>query len=754
MRFQIVAVPALAALACLVGPVSAQQEAGILRDLRARRLPEPPKLDGLVNEPLWQEMDAATDFVQQNPDEGDLSAERTEVRIGFDDRNLYIGIICFDSQPENIVVTQNRRDAQLDDTDSVQILLDTFNDDQNGFIFGTSPTGIEFDAQVSKAGQTRGGGGGPARAGGAGGRGGAQRGGAAAFNLNWDAVWSVRSQITKRGWESEIIIPFRTLRYKPGSDQVWGLNIQRNLRRRNELSFWSPISRAFEFTQVSMAGSLSGLETRTLRNLKLLPYVLGGFSQDYQRVEDQSKFERDAGLDVKYSLTPSLTLDASFNTDFAQVEVDDEQVNLTRFDLFFPEKRPFFLENSGIFEVGSPQEVEIFFSRRIGLDENRNPVPINAGARLSGKAGPYQIGLLNMQTRAVDFAAPANNYSVARFSRELPNRSSIGVIGVNRQSTTSFNDSAPYNRTYGADANFGFGEFANWFNFVAKTDTPGLNGSDHTYSTRFEYDDSRHQFTLAYLEVGNNFNPEVGFVRRVGFRKGYYFYRYTHYLQDGPIRSIEPHALVQNWYTLGTNEKESGFEHFHVDSRWQNGGRLGLAWNRNFERLDLPFEVHPGIFVPVGRHPFDELILNYQTDPSAPLFLGGNTAVGDFYNGKIRTLNFQGGYRRGKNLTWTGSFIRNFVRLPVGDFNTNLIGLRFNWTFTPKSFLQTFSQYNSTTNQIGHNIRFALLSTSSTGLFVVYNTAASTTDFRDPHDIERRTLSRALFLKFSHLLDY
>ena len=352
-----------------------------------------------MTESLWDGLDKATDFIQQNPDEGEVSAEKTEVRIGFDDHNLYIGIICFDSQPENIVVTQNRRDAQLDDTDSVLILLDTFNDDQNAFIFGTSPTGIEFDAQVSKAGQRRGGSGGPARAGGRGGRGGAQRGGAAAFNLNWDAVWSVRSQITQRGWESEIIIPFRTLRYKPGADQVWGLNIQRNLRRRNELSFWSPISRAFRFTQVSMAGSLSGLETRTLRNLKLLPYVLGGFSQDYQRTEDPSKLERDAGLDVKYSLTSSLTLDATFNTDFAQVEVDDEQVNLTRFDLFFPEKRPFFLENSGFFEFGSPREVEIFFSRRIGLDEDRNPVPINAGARLSGKSGPYQIGLLNMQTR-------------------------------------------------------------------------------------------------------------------------------------------------------------------------------------------------------------------------------------------------------------------------------------------------------------------------------------------------------------------
>ena len=754
MRVRIIAAPTLAALACLAGPVLAQQESKILRDLPAQRLAEPPQFDGLVNESFWQELNAATDFIQQNPDEGKLSAEKTEVRIGFDDRNLYIGIICFDSQPENIVVTQNRRDAQLDDTDSVLILLDTFDDDQNAFIFGTSPTGIEFDAQVSKAGQRRGGSGGPARAGGSGGRGGAQRGGAAAFNLNWDAVWSVRSQITQRGWESEIIIPFRTLRYKPGADQVWGLNVQRNLRRRNELSFWSPISRAFRFTQVSMAGSLSGLETRTLRNLKLLPYVLGGFSQDYQRTEDPSKLERDAGLDVKYSLTPGLTLDATVNTDFAQVEVDDEQVNLTRFDLFFPEKRPFFLENSGIFEFGSPREVEVFFSRRIGLDEDRNPVPINGGARLSGKIGPYQIGLLNMQTRAVDFAAPANNYSVARFSRELPNRSSIGVIGANRQSTTRFGDSGRYNRTYGADANFGLGEFGNWFNFIAKTDTPGLSGSDHTYSTRFGYDDSRHQFTLGLLEVGHNFNPEVGFVRRVGFRKPNYFYRYTHYLQDSPIRSVEPHAFIQNWYTLGTNEKESGFEHFHIDSRWQNGGRLGVAWNRNFERLDNPFEVHPGTFIPVGRYPFDEIIANYRTDPSAPFFVGGNVAVGDFYDGKIRTLNFQGGYRRGRNVTWTGTYIRNFIRLPVGDFNTDLIGLRFNWSFTPKSFIQTFSQYNSTTNQIGHNIRLALLSTSSTGLFVVFNTATSTTDFRDPHDIERRTLSRAFFIKFNHLLDY
>ena len=738
--------------ACFSVAASAQEGASESRRVRAYRVAEPPTFDGLVDEPLWDTIEPATGFTQQNPDEGRPTTEETEVRVGYDDNNFYFGIICFDSQPENIVITQNRRDAELRDTDSVLLLLDTFNDDQNAFVFGTSPTGIEFDAQVSKAGQRRGGGGGPRRAGGGGG--GAQRGGAAAFNLNWDGVWKVRSQITKRGWESEIVIPFRTLRYRPGPNQVWGLNIQRNLRRRNELSFWAPVSRAFRFTQIELAGELYDFEARAHRNLKLLPYVLGGFSQNYELSGDQTELQRDVGLDVKYSVTPGLTLDLTVNTDFAQVEVDDEQINLTRFDLFFPEKRPFFLENSGFFEFGSGQEVEIFFSRRIGLDEDRQQVPIDAGARLSGKVGPYQIGLLNMQTDSVGGLVSANNYSVARVSRELPNRSSIGVIGVNRQSTSSFDTDVNFNRTYGADANFGIGEFGNWFNFVAKTESPHLTGSDHSYSSRFEYDDSRHQFNVGFLEVGHNFNPEVGFVRRVGFRKATYFYRLTLYPKSGPIRSVEPHHFGNQWFTLGTNEWESGFSHYHVTTRWHNGGQLGLAWNRNFERLDEPFEVFPGIRVPRGRYHFSELIANFDSDPSAKFFVGGDAAAGSFYDGTIRTINVKGGYRRGKNLTWTGTWVRNFIDLSVGDFTTDLVGLRFNWSFTPKSFLQTFSQYNNITQQIGHNIRLGLLSTSSTGFFLVYNTTGLTRDFLDPHDIQRRTLSRALFFKFNYLLDY
>ena len=722
---------------------------GSERTLQAWRVAEAPRLDGRVDEPLWQPIDPATGFIQRNPEEGRPSSENTEVRIAFDDKNLYIGIICFDSRPEEIVINHNRRDGLKNDSDYVIVLLDTFHDGQNGFVFGTTPTGIEHDAQVSKAGQTRGGGGGPSRAGG----GGAQRGGSSALSLNWDGVWEVKSQITRRGWESEMAIPFRTLRYRPGSDQSWGLNIERNLRRRNELSHWSPVSRAFRFIHVDLAGTLQGLEIRNHRSLKLLPYVLGGFSQNYTHPGDPSKFERNVGLDVKYSLTPSLTLDGTVNTDFAQVEVDEEQINLTRFDLFFPEKRPFFLENSGFFEFGSPREVEIFFSRRIGIDQYQHQVPIDGGVRLSGKSGPYQMGMLNMQTRKVDGVVPADNYSVARFSRELPNRSSIGVIGVNRSSTSAIENNRPYNRTFGADANFGLGRFANWFNFASFTQTPGLKGGNHAYASHLEYDDSTHEFRLGYLEVGEHFNPEVGFVPRVGYRKTNYFYRYHYYPNSSLIRSWEPHASRRAWYSLENNDIESDFQHYHVDSKWQNGARLGVSWNRNFERLDEPLEVVPGVTIPVGRYAYDEIIANYRTDPSAPVFLSGTAAAGGFYDGKIRSLNLNGGYRHSHNLSWTASYLRNMVRLPVGDFNVDLVGLRFNWSFTPKSFLQTFSQYNTVSQTLGHNIRLGLLSSASTGLFVVYNTSNSTTPLLDSHRLPRRTLTRALFVKFNYLFD-
>ena len=315
--------------------------------MRAFRVSEPPVMDGVVDS-SWMSMAPATGFIQQLPETGAPATERVEVRIGYNRDTIFVGVICFDSRPQAIVSTQARRDGVLDETDSFEVLLDTYDDDQSGYLFATTPGGIEFDAQIIHGGQSRASGG-PARAGSVGGSGfgGAQRGGASAFNLNWDAVWTVQARITSRGWEAELAIPLRSLRYQPGTNRTWGINFKRNLRRKNEQSYWAPVTRGFEIQRVSLAGELTGLDLDFRPSRQVIPYVKGGFLHDYRGSDPLKDGILDAGVDMKYTLTPTLTLDATVNTDFSQVEVDEEQVNLTRFDLFFPEKRPFFLENAG-----------------------------------------------------------------------------------------------------------------------------------------------------------------------------------------------------------------------------------------------------------------------------------------------------------------------------------------------------------------------------------------------------------------------
>ena len=467
---------------------------------QAYPLLDEPVIDGQVlDDPAWQATKATTGFWQIRPDEGRPASQRTEVFIGFTKKALYIGVICYDDNPEGIIVADSRRDSSLVDTDSFQVVIDSFRDRQNGFVFGTNPAGIEYDGQVTKesVGTFSAGGGG--------------------FNLNWDTTWSVKATISDIGWSAEMEIPFKSLRYGGEQAQVWGINFQRNIRRNNEIAFWAPLSRQHNLYRISEAGAVHGIEVPPQRNLKVTPYVLGTATRGGNA--SGTDYDEEIGFDVKYSLTPSLTLDATYNTDFAQVEVDELQVNLNRFSLFFPEKRPFFLENAGQFAVGTPREVEMFFSRRIGVDSDGVPLPIEAGLRLSGKLGATtNVGLLHMRTDDVEGTAPRNDYSVARVNQELPNRSSIGAIFVNRDGDGSLlgDSSDDYNRTYAVDGRWGIGNNLVLAGYAGKTDTPDLSGKDHAFSLRGDYSSSRWSKGLGYTEVGDNFYPVVGWLARSG----------------------------------------------------------------------------------------------------------------------------------------------------------------------------------------------------------------------------------------------
>ena len=513
-----------------------------------------PLLDGdVLGDPAWADVPAATGFVQTQPDEGQPATERTEVRVLFDDATIYFGIVCYDRDPAGIVVSDSRRDSSMNDSDSIQIILDTFRDEQSAFVFGTSPAGQEYDGQVANASQGgRGGSGG----------GGASRGSGGGFNRNWDGVWEVHTQVSDVGWSAEFAIPFRTVSYPNREAQTWGMNIQRNIRRRNEEAYWAPLPRQFNLLRLSLAGQLAGIRVpaSASRSLKVTPYVVGEVAHGDADVRDTTIGLGDVGVDVKYAITPSLTLDLTYNTDFAQVEVDQQQINLDRFSLFFPEKRPFFLENAGGFTLsngeqragGNRAQTELFFSRRIGIGPGGREIPILGGARMSGKVSDtLSVGLLNMQTESVAGVAPANNFTVARVRRDLPNRSNIGVLLVNRQATGALAGADDDNRTYALDGRWGIGENGQVTGFVSRTETPGLDGDDHAYNLVASYNSELWQLGLGYIEIADNFNPEVGFLRRRGFRNidfgVAYTFRPRHFWK---LQEMRPHGSFNRFWNF------------------------------------------------------------------------------------------------------------------------------------------------------------------------------------------------------------
>lgn len=725
-------------------PASAQPPAD-RPSLRAVPLTTVPVIDGDVrNDPAWQAVAPASGFWQEQPNEGAPASEATEVRVGFTDDTLYVGVILFDRDPAAIVISDARRDAPLDETDSFQLILDTYRDRLNGFVFGTNPAGIEYDGQVTNEGQGGGGlGGGMTQ----------QAGAGSGFNLNWDAAWQVRTTIDDQGWSAEFAIPFSSIRFEAGSDQVWGVNFQRNIRRRNERSFWAPITRQYSLYRLSLAGSLTGLETPVVRSLRLTPYVLGSAVTSGIRPVETSG-EGDVGLDLKFNPTPALTIDGTINTDFAQVEVDDQQVNLDRFNVFFPEKRPFFLENAGFFTVGNPGEVDLFFSRRIGIAADGRQIPIRAGARLSGRVGQYNVGFLNMQTGRVDgdpLLPPlaGNNFTVARVSRDLPNRSSIGGIFVNRQGTGTHAGGDDHNRTYAVDGKIGVRDHTVVSGFLAGTSTPGITEDDYAFNLRSRTSVPRFDLDLGYQEVADHFNPEVGFLTRRGYRKPDVRLMTRWRPADVlGLQELRPHASYRAFYGYdGLLESMQ----VHLDNHWQFRNSYEIHTGINFveEGVRTPFGIYPGVDVPAGSYPYTEGQFVFMTNQGEPISLEMQSRIGGFFGGDRVQWTPTLRMRLGETLTTEIAYERNDIDLPWGDFSTNLLRTRVSYSFDTRTFVQGLVQYNDRADLWSANIRFAWLQDANTGLFIVY------TDTRGLYDLIPRPerTDRALTIKFSRIFD-
>jgi len=731
------------ALALVVGPAARGVAASAPVDhppaeprrAEARRAAEAvPVVDGnVLGDPAWSGIEPLTGFRQTAPDAGAPASQRTEVRILYTETTLHFGVICFDDDPSGIVVSQSRRDSPLDATDSFQIILDTYLDRQNGFVFGTNPTGLEYDGQVTNEGQ--------------GGRGrGSSLGG---FNVNWNGIWRVSTLMGDFGWSAEFAIPFATLRYDRKATRAWGMNFQRNIRRRNEQAFWSPLPRQFNLFRLSQAGTLSGIEPPRQRDLQILPYVRGDATEAPELGLERTT-DGDAGGDLKWSVTPSLTLDLTVNTDFAQVEADEQQVNLDRFTLFFPEKRAFFLENAGFFTMGSPGEVEMFFSRRIGIGPEGGVVPILAGARLSGKAGGFNVGLLNMQTRAVDDLGHANNFAVARVARELPNRSRVGALFVNRAATGQGAPSGANNQTVGADGKWGIGRYSSIEGYAAKTFTPGLSGRDHALNVRAAHDSPGWLLSAGYTEVAENFNPTVGFLRRRNYRmpSGLVLYRYRPDDLFG-LLELRPHASYRGFW------KPDGFQEtgrLHVDNHfeWRNGAEVDTGVNFTREGVIDPFEISPGVIVPAGSYDNTEALIVVRTNQGAPLSMNTRLIAGGFFGGNRVSVvaGFRG--RIGDAFNTFITYERNDIRLPTGDFVTNLLVMRFSYSFTTRLYIQALVQYNNVIDNWSTNLRFAWLQAANSGLYVVYN------ENRDPRDPSMGGVGlrgRSLIIKYSHTFE-
>jgi len=728
------------AMASAQGLRISQSADGQRKSLQAVRISAPIQMDGVLDEAVWQQMESSDSFVQAEPYEGEAATEQTDVKVLYDGENLYIGVYCHDSDSTGVLVNSLKEDFDPNDADYFQVILDTYLDRRSGFLFTTNPAGAKRDEQVSDEGRNT--------------------------NTDWDTVWDVRSQRHGDGWSAELVIPFKSLSFdEQRAEQIWGINFSRKIRRKNEIVFWSPVPRRYTISQLSRAGDLLGLdEIERGRNLRVKPFAITDFKKFAREDFD---LDADGGLDVKYNLTPALTLDATFNTDFSQVEVDEQQINLSRFPVVFPEKREFFLENAGIFQFGDipgergpdrSKETQLFFSRRIGLfaeghARQGEPIDIWGGARLSGSIGNFRLGILNLQTKeieddpstAADESLPSNNYAVLRLKRNIFSNSDIGAMLVNRQASAS----GDYNRAYGVDGNFRFLQNLTVNGYLAKSQSPGLSGNSRTEKLGGQWRDNIFRIQLIYANIQENFNPEVGIKGVPTGRDSARNLRTTFEAHLRPprnalIREVNPH---HRFYFILDPEGTTVYKEGHyapADVYFHNGARVEVSYNPRFERLNRPFTIpsSPDVVIPVGDYEYGFWQLEMESDSSRNVFGTLNLTKGGYYTGNSYTVNFTGTYRPNHRWSAQATVVDSGVDLPNISYSTRIVRSRVNYSFSTRLFLNALIQYNSSRKQITSNIRLDFIHRPLSNLYLVYNEA------RDVSAAHRH--DRAFTIKYTH----
>ena len=704
-------------------------------DFQITFLEDSPVIDGnILGEKLWDEVPIIENLKQIKPDYGLPASEKTSIRVAYTNKSFFIAVVCYDTAPDKIVISDSRRDADLNDEDSFLFILDTYNDQQNGFLFGTNASGMEYDAQINNEGEgnfssNR------------------QQGGViGGTNINWDASWEVKTESGDYGWSAEFSIPLKSIRFNSGNDKIWGINFQRNISKRSETAYWANLPLGFDIKRLSLAGKMTGINLKSPKNLKVIPYALTQVAQD-KIISKKNSSRIDFGGDIKYSLTPGLTLDLTYNTDFAQVEVDDQQVNLDRFNLFFPEKRPFFLENAGQFSVGSPGEVDLFFSRRIGIGDGGSLVPIIGGSRVSGKVGQTNVGLLNMFTDEVeidgDIGIVKNNYSVARVNHDFAkSRSSLGGLFVNRNGIGISDD---YNSVFALDGKLGLGKKAQITGYISKSTTPGIKSREHAFKILAVYNWNGWNLRAGYTEVGEGFNPEVGFLQRSAFKKPeFLIFKQWRPKNTGKFLEVRPHVSYRGYWNFN-NTQETGF--LHIDNHWVWESGFEIHTGINFTK-ETVLEAFPISLVTIDPGIYDHKEFQFVmfTNPNNKTSFRNRTYIGGYFGGSRISSSNKVNLRLGDKFNAETNFNYNRLKLPNGLTNVVITGVRLAYSFTPRMFLQSLVQYNNVSEITSVNARFGWLKNANTGLFVVINIVKD-------NDFLNQLNNQSITIKYSYQFD-